>query len=80
MSDAEKTLVTVATYNEMENLPRLVEEIFALRPRGRFAGDRRQLARRHRPLVRPPGGGRRPASAACTGRANWGWARPSSPA
>ncbi len=25
---AEKTLVTVATYNEIENLPRLVEEIF----------------------------------------------------
>jgi len=28
MSHAEKTLVTIATYNEMENLPRLVEEIF----------------------------------------------------
>ena len=28
MSNAEKTLVTVATYNEMENLPALVEEIF----------------------------------------------------
>jgi dolichol-phosphate mannosyltransferase len=28
MSNAEKTLVTVATYNEIENLPSLVEEIF----------------------------------------------------
>jgi len=28
MSNAEKTLVTVATYNEMENLPDLVERIF----------------------------------------------------
>ncbi len=28
MSNADKTLVTVATYNEIENLPRLVEEIF----------------------------------------------------
>jgi dolichol-phosphate mannosyltransferase len=28
MSNAEKTLVTVATYNEMENLPLLAEEIF----------------------------------------------------
>jgi dolichol-phosphate mannosyltransferase len=28
MSNANKTLVTVATYNEIENLPRLVEEIF----------------------------------------------------
>jgi len=28
MSNAEKTLVTVATYNEMENLPLLVEAIF----------------------------------------------------
>jgi dolichol-phosphate mannosyltransferase len=27
MSNADKTLVTVATYNEMDNLPRLVEEI-----------------------------------------------------
>ena len=32
MSDAEKTLVTVATYNEIENLPKLVEEIFAYAP------------------------------------------------
>jgi len=30
MSEADKTLVTVATYNEMENLPRLVDEIFAV--------------------------------------------------
>ncbi|NUQ64652.1 MAG: polyprenol monophosphomannose synthase [Pirellulales bacterium] len=32
MSSAEKTLVTVATYNEIENLPRLVEEIFHYAP------------------------------------------------
>ncbi len=32
MSPTAKTLVTVATYNEMENLPRLVEEIFRFAP------------------------------------------------
>lgn len=32
MSNAPKTLVTVATYNEIENLPRLVEEIFRHAP------------------------------------------------
>jgi dolichol-phosphate mannosyltransferase len=32
MSEARQTLVTVATYNEMENLPRLVEEIFRYVP------------------------------------------------
>jgi dolichol-phosphate mannosyltransferase len=32
MSNADKTLVTVATYNEMDNLPRLVEEIFRYLP------------------------------------------------
>ena len=32
MPSADKTLVTVATYNEMENLPRLVEEIFQYAP------------------------------------------------
>jgi dolichol-phosphate mannosyltransferase len=32
MSHADKTLITVATYNEMENLPRLVEEIFQYAP------------------------------------------------
>ena len=32
MPPTDKTLVTVATYNEMENLPRLVEEIFATPP------------------------------------------------
>ncbi|MGW8258284.1 MAG: polyprenol monophosphomannose synthase, partial [Thermoguttaceae bacterium] len=32
MSNAEKTLVTVATYNEMENLPLLAEEIFRYLP------------------------------------------------
>lgn len=31
-SDSGKTLVTVATYNEIENLPRLVEEIFRYVP------------------------------------------------
>ncbi len=32
MSNAEKTLVTVATYNEIENLPKLVEEVFHYAP------------------------------------------------
>ena len=32
MSETGTTLVTVATYNEMENLPRLVEEIFRFAP------------------------------------------------
>ncbi len=32
MSNAEKTLVTVATYNEIENLPLLVDEIFKIIP------------------------------------------------
>jgi dolichol-phosphate mannosyltransferase len=32
MTPTDKTLVTVATYNEMENLPRLVEEIFHYAP------------------------------------------------
>ena len=32
MPASHKTLVTVATYNEMENLPRLVEEIFRFAP------------------------------------------------
>ncbi len=32
MSDAGKTLVTVATYNEMENLPDLVGQIFQFAP------------------------------------------------
>lgn len=32
MSSAEKTLVTLATYNEIENLPRLVEEILRYAP------------------------------------------------
>ena len=32
MSNAGKTLVTVATYNEIENLPRLLEEIFRYAP------------------------------------------------
>ena len=33
MSDADSILVTVATYNEIENLPRLVDEIFRALPR-----------------------------------------------
>jgi len=32
MSDAHETLVTVATYNEIENLPRLVDAIFDVAP------------------------------------------------
>ena len=32
MSNADKTLVTVATYNEMENLPPLAEEVFCRLP------------------------------------------------
>jgi len=32
MSDAHETLVTVATYNEIENLPRLVDAIFHVAP------------------------------------------------
>ncbi len=32
MPPTEKTLVTVATYNELENLPRLIEEIFQFVP------------------------------------------------
>ncbi len=32
MSCAEKTLITVATYNEIENLPDLVEQIFQVAP------------------------------------------------
>lgn len=32
MSNAEKTLITVATYNEIENLPKLVGEIFETLP------------------------------------------------
>lgn len=32
MSKADKTLVTIATYNEIDNLPELVEEIFRYAP------------------------------------------------
>ena len=32
MSHADRTLVTVATYNEIENLPRLADEIFQVAP------------------------------------------------
>jgi dolichol-phosphate mannosyltransferase len=32
VSNADKTLITVATYNEIENLPRLAEEIFQHAP------------------------------------------------
>ena len=31
-SHADKTLVMTATYNEIENLPRLVEEVFRFAP------------------------------------------------
>ena len=52
MSNAEKTLVTVPTYNEMENLPLLVEAIFRYLPEADHVGDRRQFAGRHRRVVR----------------------------
>ena len=32
MSCADKTLITIATYNEIENLPKLVDEIFRVAP------------------------------------------------
>jgi dolichol-phosphate mannosyltransferase len=32
MANADKTMVTIATYNEMENLPSLVDEIFRVVP------------------------------------------------
>ena len=32
MDNADKTLVTIATYNEIENLPRLVDEVFRHAP------------------------------------------------
>ena len=32
MSNADRTLVTTATYNEIDNLPALVEEIFRFAP------------------------------------------------
>jgi dolichol-phosphate mannosyltransferase len=32
MSDNKKTLITIATYNEIENLPQLVDEIFEFTP------------------------------------------------
>jgi dolichol-phosphate mannosyltransferase len=32
MSSAKATLITLATYNEIENLPRLLDEILAAAP------------------------------------------------
>ena len=32
MSENKKTLITIATYNEIENLPKLVDEIFEIAP------------------------------------------------
>jgi dolichol-phosphate mannosyltransferase len=32
MRNADKTLITIATYNEVENLPRLVDEVFLYAP------------------------------------------------
>jgi dolichol-phosphate mannosyltransferase len=32
MSNAQKTLVTVATYNEIDNLPKLVNAVFDVLP------------------------------------------------
>ena len=80
MSPSGKTLVTVATYNEMENLPRLVEEILRFAPQvdilviddnspdgtGQWC-DQQQAAESADLL-------------ACTGRASSAWAPPSSPA
>ena len=77
---AERTLVTLATYNEIENLPRLVEEIFAVVPQvdilviddnspdgtGRWCDERA----RGEPATALPAS--RPAS--------WAWAPPRSPA
>ena len=76
MSNGEKTLITVATYNELENLPRLVEEIFRYAP----AADLLVIDDNS-----PDGTGRwcdqkaaaEAASTVSTGRGNWGWARPS---
>ena len=80
MPQTGKTLVTVATYNEMENLPRLVEEIFRFAPQvdilviddnspdGTGQWCDRQAGRKSA------------TSPACTGRASSGWARPPSPA
>ena len=35
-ANADKTLVMTATYNEIENLPRLVDEVFAVAPKVDF--------------------------------------------
>ena len=79
MPDKPQTLVTVATYNEMENLPRLVEQIFHFVPQvdvlviddnspdgtGQWCQQKRAEDGRVLPLA---------------GRENSAWARPPSPA
>ena len=75
----DKTLVTVATYNEMENLPRLVEEILRYAPEvdilviddnspdgtGQWCDQQRAED---------------PRMPAFIARASWAWAPPRSPA
>ena len=74
------TLVTLATYNEIENLPRLVDEILAAAPQadllviddnspdgtGDWCDDQGRRSSR--------------GCTACTARASSAWARPRSPA
>ncbi len=76
--DESKVMVVIPTYNEADNLPAMVAELLSLGIAG--LGDPvrgRQLARRDRPGGRRPGPAATPAgSTCCTGRARWGWARP----
>ncbi len=67
MCSQQRTLVTVATYNEMENLPRLVDEVFLVAPQahllviddnspdgtGRWADERAEEDSRVHVLHRP---------------------------
>ena len=50
-----RTLVALATYNEIENLPGLVDAILRVLPDAESARRRRQFARRQRALVRRTG-------------------------
>ena len=79
-ANADKTLVMTATYNEIENLPRLVEEIFRVAPDvemlviddgspdGTGEWCDREAAVNPRLCI------------ACTARASWAWERRLSPA
>ena len=73
------TLVTVATYNEMENLPRLVEEIFRYAPQVDLL-----VIDDNSPDGTGPWCDRQradePRLAVCTARASSDWAPPRSPA